>query len=65
MYSRVLFYTSSSSKKEVALGALDGKDKDEDSVIDKDEDTVIDKDKDTPVQSVRKKRLWELSEVKL
>ena len=57
MYSRVLFYTSSSSKEEVALGALDGKDKDEDS--------VIDKDKDTPVQSVRKKRLWELSEVKL
>ena len=49
----------------MALGALDGKDKDEDSVIDKDEDTVIDKDKDTPVQSVRKKRLWELSEVKL
>lgn len=39
------------------LGALEGKDKDE--------DTDIDKDKDTPVQRVRKKRLWELSEVKL
>ena len=43
--------------EEMALGALEGKDKDE--------DTDIDKDKDTPVQSVRKKRLWELSEVKL
>ena len=39
------------------LGALEGKDKDE--------DTDIDKYKDTPVQRVRKKRLWELSEVKL
>ena len=39
------------------LGALEGKEKDE--------DTDIDKDKDTPVQRVRKKRLWELSEVKL
>ena len=39
------------------LGALEGKDKDE--------DTDKDKDKDTPVQRVRKKRLWELSEVKL
>ena len=43
--------------EEMALGALEGKDKDE--------DTNIDKDKDTPVQLVRKKRLWELSEVKL
>ena len=42
--------------EEMALGALEGKDK---------EDTDIDKDKDTPVQLVRKKRLWELSEVKL
>ena len=41
--------------EEMALGALEGKDIDED----------IDKDKDTPVQLVRKKRLWELSEVKL
>ena len=41
--------------EEMALGALEGKDKDED----------IDKDKDKPVQLVRKKRLWELSEVKL
>ena len=41
--------------EEMTLGALEGKD----------EDTDIDKDKDTPVQLVRKKRLWELSEVKL
>ena len=57
LYSRVLFYTYASCKEEVALGALEGKDKDE--------DTDIDKDKDKPVQLVRKKRLWELSEVKL
>ena len=41
--------------EEMALGALEGKDKDGDTDI----------DKDTPVQLVRKKRLWELSEVKL
>ena len=45
--------------EEMALGALEGKDKDEDTDKDKD------KDEDTPVQLVRKKRLWELSEVKL